>query len=74
MEKLCVILSEDEDGGSSIPISTFIQMYTYLANIDGDIQKEEIEAALEYADRVAQLQDGTINQYNLKSPLCPNLH
>lgn len=74
MERLCVILSEDEDGGSSVPVHTFIEMYTYLANIDGDINQEEIEAVVEYAGRVAQLQDGTINLYNMKSPLCPNMH
>ena len=74
MEKLCVILSEDDDGGSSIRIGTFIEMYSYLANIDGDIKEDEIQAVIEYAGKVAQIQDGTINQYNLKSPLCPNLH
>lgn len=74
MEKLCTILTEDDDGGSSLSVDTFTEMYTYLANIDGDIHQEEIETVVEYAGRVAQLQDGYINRYNLKSPLCPNLH
>jgi hypothetical protein len=29
---------------------------------------------VEYAGRVAQLQDGYVNRFNLKSPLCPALH
>lgn len=74
MEKLCTILTSDDDGGSSLPVDTFIEMYTYLANIDGDIGQEEIEAVVEYAGRVAQLQDGYVNRFNLKSPLCPTLH
>nr|CAH0100808.1 unnamed protein product [Daphnia galeata] len=74
MEKLCTILTTDDDGGSSLPVDTFIEMYTYLANIDGDIAQEEIEAVVEYAGRVAQLQDGYVNRFNLKSPLCPALH
>lgn len=74
MEKLCTILTTDDDGGSSLPVDTFIEMYTYLANIDGDIAQEEIEAVVEYAGRVAQLQDGKVNRFNLKSPLCPALH
>ncbi|XP_057366446.1 ropporin-1-like protein [Daphnia carinata] len=74
METLCTILTTDDDGGSSLPVDTFIEMYTYLANIDGDIGQEEIEAVVEYAGRVAQLQDGTVNRFNLKSALCPTLH
>ena len=74
MEKLCLILSQDEDGGTSLPVNKFIEMYTYLANIDGDIDQDEIQAVVEYVGRVAQIQDGTINAYNLKSPLCPTMH
>lgn len=74
MEKLCTILTLDDDGGSSLCVDTFIEMYTYLANIDGDIHQDEIEAVVEYAGRVAQLQHGYINRYNLKSPLCPTLN
>ena len=74
MQNLCTILTADDQGGSSLPVDTFIEMYTYLANIDGDIGQEEIESVVEYAGRVAQLQDGTVNRYNLKSPLCPTLH
>lgn len=74
MEKLCIILTEDNQGGSSLPVEKFIEMYTYLANIDGDIPKSDIEAVIEYAGRVSQFQNGTFNRHNLLSPLCPSLH
>ena len=74
METLCNIITERDDGGSTVPAATFIEMYTYLAKIDGDIPSEDIEAVVEYIGRVAQLQDDQINQFNLKSQLCPNLH
>lgn len=74
MNVLCQVLSCDPDGGSAIPIETFTEMYSYLAHIDGDIPEDDIQAVIEYAGNVASLQDGTLNQFNLKSQLCPNLH
>jgi len=53
---------------------TFMEMYCYLARIDGDIPEDDIQAVVQYVANVAQLQNGTVNQFNLKSQLCPNLH
>ncbi|XP_017309173.1 ropporin-1-like protein [Ictalurus punctatus] len=43
----CEILSEDPEGGAArIPFHTFIELYTYLAQLDGDIPQDEIDSFL----------------------------
>lgn len=71
---LCHILTSDRDGGSSLSVDTFIENYTYLAHIDGDIPEEDIIKVVEYARKVGHYQNETINEFNLKSELCPNMH
>ncbi|KAB5533289.1 hypothetical protein PHYPO_G00130070 [Pangasianodon hypophthalmus] len=43
----CEILSEDPEGGAArIPFDTFVGLYTYLAQLDGDIPQHEIDSFL----------------------------
>lgn len=40
----CEILTEDETGGAAkIPFDTFVRLYTYLAQLDGDVPQERID-------------------------------
>lgn len=44
----CEILTEDEEGGAArIPFTTFVKLYTYLAQLDGDIPQEHMDKFLE---------------------------
>lgn len=74
MTVLCQVLTTDQDGGSALDVNIFNEMYSYLAHIDGDIPKNDIDAVINYVEQVAQLQDGKINQFNLQSECCPHLH
>ncbi|XP_060756807.1 ropporin-1-like protein [Neoarius graeffei] len=43
----CEILTEDPEGGAArIPFDTFVSLYTYLAELDGDIPQDEIDSFL----------------------------
>ncbi|TSK98502.1 Homogentisate 1,2-dioxygenase [Bagarius yarrelli] len=43
----CEILSEDPEGGAArIPYDLFVSLYTYLAQLDGDIPQDEIDSFL----------------------------
>ncbi|NXL90694.1 ROP1L protein, partial [Alectura lathami] len=47
MKHACEVLTEDPEGGAArIPFETFSFLYSYLADIDGDIPEESIEAFL----------------------------
>ena len=74
MKVLCHVLSDDADGGSTMPASQFVDLYCYLARVDGDIDEEDIGRVVAYVRRVADVQDGAVNQFNLDSELCPQLH
>ncbi|KAK2814804.1 hypothetical protein Q7C36_023070 [Tachysurus vachellii] len=43
----CEILSDDPEGGEArIPFDTFVSLYRYLAELDGDIPQDEIDRFL----------------------------
>jgi len=47
LKHACEILTEDTEGGSAqIPFDTFQRLYTYLAHLDGEIPKEQIDGLL----------------------------
>ncbi|NWH56380.1 ROP1L protein, partial [Geococcyx californianus] len=47
MKHACEILTKDPEGGAArVSFETFSNLYIYLAGVDGDIPKEEIEAFL----------------------------
>ncbi|XP_049912718.1 ropporin-1-like protein [Epinephelus moara] len=57
----CEILTEDEEGGAArIPFRTFIQLYTYLAQLDGDMPQDRISSFLSSLQAQVELQGGMI--------------
>ncbi len=49
MKVICEILTKDPEGGAArISFDQFKELYTYLAQIDGEISDEQIESVFEY--------------------------
>ena len=49
MKTVCEILTTDLEGGPArIPFSQFKELYTYLAEIDGEIAKEHVDTVIEH--------------------------
>nr|XP_015210464.1 PREDICTED: ropporin-1-like protein isoform X2 [Lepisosteus oculatus] len=47
LKHACEILTEDPEGGAArIPFDTFVTLYTYLAQLDGDVPQEHIDSFL----------------------------
>ncbi|KAM3592861.1 uncharacterized protein V6R79_000613 [Siganus canaliculatus] len=57
----CEILTEDEEGGAArIPFNTFVKLYTFLAQLDGDIPQESINNFLSSLQGQVEGQQGMI--------------
>ncbi|KAK7118387.1 hypothetical protein R3I94_022026 [Phoxinus phoxinus] len=55
LKHACEILTEDSEGGSAqIPFDTFQRLYTYLAHLDGEIPKEQIDSFLHRLEEECQ--------------------
>jgi len=49
MKSVCEILTKNLEGGpAQIPFQTFKELYTYLADIDGEIPKEHVETVIDH--------------------------
>lgn len=49
MKAVCEILTTDLEGGPArIPFSLFKELFTYLAETDGEIPKEHVDAVIEH--------------------------
>ena len=49
MKTVCEILTTDLEGGPArIPFSLFKELYTYLAEIDGEIPKEHVSTVIDH--------------------------
>ena len=49
MKTVCEILTVDLEGGPArIPFALFKELYTYLAEIDGEIPKEHVDDVIEH--------------------------
>ncbi|XP_063819920.1 ropporin-1-like protein [Pseudophryne corroboree] len=74
LKHACGILTEDPDGGASrIPFQTFIFLYKYLAQVDGEIPEVQVEDALRALQADADRQANMIQPRNFLSALCPPL-
>uniref|UniRef100_A0A3Q2ZVY7 Ropporin-1-like protein n=1 Tax=Kryptolebias marmoratus TaxID=37003 RepID=A0A3Q2ZVY7_KRYMA len=61
----CEILTNDEEGGPArILFDTFVQLYTYLARIDGDMPQDYIDNFLSNLQQQANKQSGMIQVSN----------
>ncbi|KAK9953301.1 hypothetical protein ABG768_017306 [Culter alburnus] len=55
LKHACEILTEDPEGGAAqIPFDTFQRLYTYLAHLDGEIPKEQIDSFLHRLEEECQ--------------------
>ncbi|XP_058920417.1 ropporin-1A [Kogia breviceps] len=58
---VCEVLSSDHDGGPPrIPFSTFQFLYTYIAELDGEISASHVSRMLNYIEREVIGPDGLI--------------
>ena len=49
MKTVCEVLTTDLEGGAArIPFSLFKELFTYLAEIDGEIPKEHVDTVIEH--------------------------
>lgn len=49
LSTLCEILSPDKEGGPArIPLEQFQQLYSFLANVDGSISKEQVTSVINF--------------------------
>ncbi|XP_016296677.1 ropporin-1-like protein isoform X2 [Sinocyclocheilus anshuiensis] len=61
LKHACEILTEDPEGGAAqIPFDTFQSLYTYLAHLDGEIPKEQIDSFLHSLEEYAECQGGMV--------------
>ncbi|XP_016363911.1 ropporin-1-like protein isoform X2 [Sinocyclocheilus rhinocerous] len=66
LKHACEILTEDPEGGAAqIPFNTFQSLYTYLAHLDGEIPKEQIDSFLHSLEE--QCQGGMVQPSNFTS-------
>lgn len=74
MKLACEILTADPEGGAArIPFNLFQFIYNYLAEIDGDIPQEHVNAVLECLEQQAQNQEGYVQPRNFTGSNCPPL-
>ncbi|XP_043082958.1 ropporin-1-like protein [Puntigrus tetrazona] len=70
LKRACEILTEDPEGGEAqIPFHIFQSLYTYLAHLDGEIPKEQIDSFLHILEEYAECQGGMVQPSNFTS-LC----
>ncbi|XP_047185910.1 ropporin-1-like protein isoform X3 [Scophthalmus maximus] len=61
----CEILTEEEEGGAArIPFDTFVKLYTYLAQLDGDIPRDHIDNFLSSLQPQVNEENGAIKVSN----------
>ncbi|XP_019110445.1 ropporin-1-like protein [Larimichthys crocea] len=61
----CEILTEDEEGGAArIPFDIFVNLYTYLAHLDGDMPQDHIDKFLSSLQPQVNKQNGMIQVSN----------
>ncbi|XP_077994766.1 ropporin-1-like protein [Glandiceps talaboti] len=74
MKVICEILTKDPEGGAArIEFSLFQDLYTYLAQIDGEISEEQIQNVFESLQYHVDKQDGMVMPRNFLSKDCPSL-
>ncbi|NXQ54766.1 ROP1L protein, partial [Anthoscopus minutus] len=60
-KQACEILTRDPEGGAArIPFETFSFLYSYLANIDGEISEAETKAFLQGIKEQADKHSGMV--------------
>ncbi|XP_032807684.1 ropporin-1-like protein isoform X1 [Petromyzon marinus] len=74
LQHACELLSTDPEGGAArVPVKVFEQLYSYLAEVDGDIPHAHVDAVLLYLQAQADRQDGLVMPRNLNQADFPGL-
>ncbi|XP_071505020.1 ropporin-1-like protein [Diadema antillarum] len=74
MKVICEILTKDPEGGAArIPFDLFKELYTYLAQTDGEISEEQMEGVFTYLQYHVDKQQGMVQPRNFLHPDCPKL-
>ena len=60
-------------GPARIPYDLFKKLYTYLAEVDGNITQEHIESVLAYLDNDAAKNENMIGPAHFTHAFCPKL-
>ncbi|XP_064189223.1 ropporin-1-like protein [Anguilla rostrata] len=69
MKQACEILTQDPEGGAArIPYDTFVSLYTYLVNLDGEIPPDEIDGFLASLQEDVERQGGMVQPSNFAGP------
>lgn len=73
--KICELLTSDPPGANArIPFEQWKNFYQYLAEVDGDINKQHIKKVLDYLSNEWVIrQNGMIHPRNFLHPECPKL-
>jgi len=74
LSSICEILSDSPDGTSAnIKFETFREVYSYLSERNPEVELADVEAVLDYMEKVSKKQKGFVNPANFKAPDCPKL-
>lgn len=74
MRIVCEILTADPEGGPSrIPFPLFKDLYTYLAQIDGEIAQSQINEVIGFLQYDVDKQEGYVQPRNFLSTECPKM-
>ncbi|XP_076869457.1 ropporin-1-like protein isoform X2 [Brachyhypopomus gauderio] len=68
LKHACEILTEEPEGGAAhIPFDIFVNLYTYLARLDGDLSQDHIDSFLLSLQEPVTKQNGMIQVANIYS-------
>ncbi|XP_026860253.2 ropporin-1-like protein [Electrophorus electricus] len=71
LKHACEILTEDPEGGAAcVPFDIFVNLYTYLAQLDGDIPQDQIDSFLLSLQELVERQGGMVQPANFTSAVC----
>ncbi|XP_041365993.1 ropporin-1-like protein [Gigantopelta aegis] len=74
MKVICEILTADAEGGPArIAFRLFTDLYSYLAQIDGEISQQHVSDVIGHLQYEVDKQDGYVMPRNFLSPDCPPL-
>jgi len=75
LKLICETLSVDLPGGAArIPFVLWKDLYSFLAQVDGSITQEMMDAVYKHVDYDVEKQGGMIQPRNFLSADCPKLH
>ena len=54
LQTLCEVLTPDPEGGAArVPLEQFHRLYSFMAEVDGEIAREQVEAVMQFLSNEA---------------------